>query len=298
MKKILKRIMIFVGGLIALILFVVAGLYLRAEARFNRTYAIQVESIAVASDADSLAVGRHWAEVHCQSCHGEDLGGGPFFEDPALGYVDAPNLTSGKGGIGNSYTDADWVRAIRHGLMPNGKSVFLMPSNDFYYANDQALAGMIAYMKTVPPVDRETRPRSLTSLAKVLFQLGVLGDLLRAETIPHNVRPPAPPEGVTAEYGEYLANAHGCKACHAGNLAGGQPPEPGAPFAHNLTPGGELIGWDEADFFTAMRDGRTPSGRQLSDAMPWKGLGNLTDDELRAIWLYLQAQPALPTNER
>ena len=131
----------------------------------------------------------------------------------------------------------------------------------------------------------------------MLFQLGVLGDLLRAETISHEVRPPAPPVGMTLEYGEYLVNSNGCKACHGDNLAGGQPPEPGAPFALNLTPGGELIGWDEADFFTAMREGRTPDGRQLSDAMPWKGLGNLTDDELRAIWLYLQAQPKLPTNE-
>lgn len=296
--KIWKWILRILGGLVAIVLLALTGLYVTAESRFNKTYEISAKPIPMSTSVESVAIGRHWAEVHCQSCHGEDLGGGPFFEDPALGYVDAPNLTSGKGGIGSTYTDADWVRAIRYGVMPNGKSVFLMPSNDFYHANDQALAGMIAYMKTLSPVDRETRPRSLTPLAKVLFQLGVLGDLLRAETIPHNARPPAPPEGVTVEYGEYLANAHGCKACHGSNLAGGQPPEPGAPFALNLTPGGELIGWDEANFFTAMRDGRTPDGRQLSDAMPWKGLGNLTDDELRAIWLYVQAQPALPTNER
>jgi len=295
--KIWKRILRLVGGLVMIILLVLTGLYVIAESRFNKTYEISAEPLTISNSAESLAIGRHWAEVHCQSCHGEDLGGGLFFEDPALGFVDAPNLTAGDGGIGSTYTDADWVRAIRHGVMPDGKSVFLMPSNDFYYANDQALAGMIAYMKTLPPVDREIRPRSLTPLGKVLFQLGVLGDLLRAETIPHDVRPPAPPEAVTVEYGEYLANAHGCKACHGSNLAGGQPPEPGAPFAHNLTPGGELIGWDEADFFTAMREGRTPDGRQLSDAMPWKGLGNLTDDELTAIWLYLQAQPKLPTNE-
>lgn len=296
--KILKWILRLLGGLVAIVLVALTGLYLTAESRFNKTYAISVTPLPVSTSVESVAIGRHWAEVHCQSCHGEDLGGGPFFADPALGYVDAPNLTAGKGGIGSTYTDADWILAIRHGVMPNGKSVFLMPSNDFYYANDEALAGMIAYMKTLPPVDRETRSRSLTPLGKVLFQLGMLGDLLRAETIPHDVRPPAPLEGVTVEYGEYLANAHGCKACHGGNLAGGQPPEPGAPFAPNLTLGGELIGWDEANFFTAMREGRTPSGRQLSDAMPWKGLGNLTDDELRAIWLYLQAQPKLPTNER
>jgi mono/diheme cytochrome c family protein len=295
--KIWKRLLLLLGGLVTIILFVLTGLYVIAESRFNKTYVISAKPITISTSAESVAIGRHWAEVHCQSCHGEDLGGGPFFEDPALGYVDAPNLTPGKGGIGNAYTDADWVHAIRHGVLPNGKSVFLMPSNDFYFANDQALAGMIAYMKTLPPIDRETRPRSLTPLAKVLFQLGVLGDLLRAETIPHTVRPPAPPEEVTVEYGEYLTNAHGCKACHGSNLAGGQPPEPGAPYAPNLTLGGELIGWDEDDFFTAMREGLTPGGRQLSPAMPWKGLGKLTDEDLKAIWLYLQAQPKLLSNK-
>jgi mono/diheme cytochrome c family protein len=277
--KIWKTILRILGSIVTLVLLVLIGFYLTAEFRFNKTYVISAEPITISASEESVAIGRHWSEVHCQSCHGEDLGGGPFFEDPALGYVDAPNLTAG------------------NGVMPNGKSVFIMPSNDFYYANDEALAGMIAYMKTLPPIDRETRPRSLTPLAKVLFQLGVLGDLLRAETIAHNLRPPSPLEGVTLEYGEYLTNAHGCKACHGSNLAGGQPPEPGAPFAPNLTPGSYLVGWDEADFFTVMREGRTPNERQLSEAMPWKGLGNLTDDELRAIWLYLQAQPKLPTNE-
>jgi mono/diheme cytochrome c family protein len=296
--KIWKRLLILLGGLVTIILLVLTGLYVIAESRFNKTYVISAELITISTSADSVAIGKHWAEVHCQSCHGQDLGGGPFFEDPALGYVDAPNLTPGKGGIGNTYTDADWVRAIRHGVLPNGTSVFLMPSNDFYHASDEDLAGMVAYMKTLPPVDRETRPRSLSPLAKVLFQLGVLGDLLRADTIPHDIRPTAHPAEVTVGYGEYLTNAHGCKACHGSNLAGGQPPEPGAPYAPNLTLGGELIGWDEEDFFIAMREGRTPGGKQLSPAMPWKGLGKLTDDELQAIWLYLQAQPKLPSNKQ
>jgi len=44
-----------------------------------------------------------------------------------------------------------------------------------------------------------------------------------------------------------------------------------------------------------MRTGVTPSGRQLSDFMPWRGAAKMTDDELKAMWLYLQAQPKLET---
>jgi hypothetical protein len=61
----------------------------------------------------------------------------------------------------------------------------------------------------------------------------------------------------------------------------------------NLTQGGELIGWTLDDFMTTMRTGVTPSGHQLDDEyMPWKTIFQyMTDEELEAIWLYLQSLP-------
>ncbi len=296
MKTVLKWIGIVLGGLVALVVLVVLGMMWNTDSRFNRKYAVQTEPIPLPSDEASLAVGEHWAEIHCRACHGPDLGGNTaFFNDPALGYVDAPNLTSGQGGFGATATDADWVRAVRHGIRQDGKSVFIMPSNDFYYLSDADLGGLIAYLKTVPPVDRETRPRNLKPMAKILYALGAFGNLLYAETIQHDARPASPVVGVTAEYGAYLANAHGCPSCHGPQLNGGQPSEPGALFAPNLTPGGELLGWTEADFIQTLRTGVTPGGHQLTDSMPWQGLGKLTDDELKAVWLYLQSLPKLST---
>jgi hypothetical protein len=60
-----------------------------------------------------------------------------------------------------------------------------------------------------------------------------------------------------------------------------------------LTPGGELSGWTEAMFFTLMRTGVTPTCRHLSEDMPWKAFSQMSDDELRAVWLYLLSLPAL-----
>jgi mono/diheme cytochrome c family protein len=288
MRKAIKWIGIIVGGLVGLILLALAVLYLSAEFRFNKTYDITPEPVTIPTDAASLAIGKHWAEIQCQGCHGEDLGGGPFFEDPALGYVDAPNLTAGKGGVGATYTDADWVRAIRHGVKTNGQSVFIMPSNDYYYYSDADLGGIIAYVKSVPPTDRETRPQSLAPFAKVLYSLGAFGNLLYAETIQHDVRPPAPPVGVTVDYGEYLANANGCPSCHGPQLNGAQPAEPGAPFAPNLTSGGSLSGWTEETFLAAMRT-------RQSEWMPFESLSKMTDNELHAVWLYLKSLPKLET---
>lgn len=75
----------------------------------------------------------------------------------------------------------------------------------------------------------------------------------------------------------------------------------GAPFGPpgqqvptpNLTRGGELAGWSEQDFFTTIRTGLTPKGHQLDKEMPWPYYGQMTDDELGALWLYLQSLPAL-----
>jgi hypothetical protein len=136
-------------------------------------------------------------------------------------------------------------------------------------------------------------------MAKVLYGLGAFGDLLYAEVIPHDTRPPAPPEGVTVEYGEYLVNANGCRSCHGKELSGGKSPDPDAPLGPNLTPGGALASWSEEEFLHTMRTGFTPDERQLDPAyMPWPYLGRMSDDEWSAIWLYLQSQPALSTTTK
>jgi hypothetical protein len=84
--------------------------------------------------------------------------------------------------------------------------------------------------------------------------------------------------------------------CHGTELNGRLISEGGPEkyLALNLTPGGEMKGWSEEDFITALRAGVTPSGHHLIKVMPWKYFGQMTDDELKAVWLYLQSLPALP----
>jgi len=297
MKRLFKWIGILVGGLASLLLLAALGMILSTNSRFNRQYEITVKPVVIPTDEASWGIGQHWSEMHCQVCHGADLSGGLVFEDPSLAIVEAPNLTAGQGGIGGDYTDEDWIRAIRHGVKQDGTSVFIMASNDFYFLSDRDLGSLVAYVKSVPPVDHQTRPIRMTALGKVLYALGAFGDLLYAEMIPHDApRPPSPQAGVTLEYGEYLVSAHGCRTCHGEQLNGSQPAEPGSSFAPNLTPSGEFAGWSESDFAQALRTGVTPSGRILNPAfMPWTGLGKMSDDELSAVWIYLRSQPGLET---
>ncbi len=77
----------------------------------------------------------------------------------------------------------------------------------------------------------------------------------------------------------------------------GVPPD--WPTAANLTPGGELANWSEKAFIDTLRNGFTPSGKQLDPQyMPWTTFGQMTDDELKAMWLYLQSLPAKETGKR
>lgn len=296
MQKILKRIGVVLGSLLGIILLAGVGLYFATNSRMNKTYEIVADDLNFPQDETSLAIGEHWVEIHCETCHAPDLGGGPFYEDAKFGYADAPNLTSGEGGIGKTYTNEDWVLALRHGVKKNGTSVFIMPSDSYYYLSDEDLSGIISYIKTVPPINREIRSRSLSPIAKILYALGAFGDLLFAETIQHEIRPESPKVGNTLAYGDYLLNINGCRSCHGNDLSGKKPSEPGAPLAPNLTPGGLLANWSEEDFFDTMRTGINPYNYELSDSMPWKGMANMTDDELRTIWQYLQSLPSLETS--
>jgi hypothetical protein len=99
----------------------------------------------------------------------------------------------------------------------------------------------------------------------------------------------------TVEYGKYLAETGGCTSCHTPSLAG---QKMGDVVSANLTPAGPLKSWTEADFFTAIRTGTRPDGTKLLEAMPWKEMTTLTDDELRAMWLYIRSVPPVESKTK
>ena len=296
MKKVFKWIGIVLGSLVGLILLAGAVLFFIGNARLNKTYDIPPSSLVLPTDAASIEYGKHRAETLCQGCHGADLSGvNDWFNAAPIGRIDSLNLTAGNGGIGGEFTTEDFVRAIRHGIDQNGKPIFMVAVPSTAHLSDQDLGSIIAYIKTVPPVDHKTNGRHFTPLAKIMLAAGMLGKL-PAETVSHDVHVTAPERGVTVEYGEYLVNINDCHACHGPDLNGGPFPDPTiTKIAPNLTPGGELGSWTEAEFIDTLRTGKTPSGHGLDpDFMPWKDYGQFYDDELKAIYKYLQTLPKLP----
>jgi cytochrome c553 len=290
MKRLLKWIGVSVAtlvgaGLVAAgVMIFLGGRKLSAE----RTLPPELrEAVAIPTDPAAIERGAHLARTRCVFCHGEDLAGKKFIDDESFMVLNAPNLTRGAGGVAANYADdAAWAQALRHGLDPKGRALIIMPSEVFYFLSDEDLGALVAYLKTLPPVDRSWPAARPSPLAKALVGAGILEGAVPFLAMDHHApRPAAPPAGATAEYGEYISRSFGCKSCHGADLSGQMAPGPHPVLAPNLTQGGALKAWDEELFLRNVRE------RESKD-MPWSMIRAMHEDEQRALWRYLAAQPA------
>ena len=271
MKRAIKWVGIALASVAGITVLAIVAVYVSTERGISKVYAFNDPPLSVPTDVAAIAKGQHFVQAigKCAVCHGDNFAGKVLFDDNIMGRLYSANLTRGKGGIGGSFRDTDYVRAIRHGVGTNGRPLLFMPVDAFYYVNDEDLANTIAYLKTIPAVDAVSARQASGPVARALY-LGTGFPLVPAERAPqHGPRPPVVAPGATVEYGEYLANTGGCRTCHLKDLSGGVPTQKNV-LSANLTPKG--IGkWTEADFRKALRDGIRPDGRILSVAMPCPG---------------------------
>jgi mono/diheme cytochrome c family protein len=188
--------------------------------------------------------------------------------------------------------DADFDRAIRHGVAPDGTRLFFMPSQAYSALSDADLRDVVAYLRTLPAVDRSTPPREFGFGGRMLAVTHNLP--AGADRIDHStVHPASEPPSAGAAYGKYLARISGCYQCHGPDLGGGHFEGPSdVPRAPNISP--SAIGsWSLAQFGAALRDGRDPSGRKLNPFMPWHAYAGLNDDEVAALYAFLKTVPPI-----
>jgi mono/diheme cytochrome c family protein len=300
MQRFLKFLAVGAGGLLVLLGAGVAGLYAWSNGELTQTVADPTHAFAAPTDSASIARGEHVTKAlaKCADCHGEDFGGRTMIDDPAIGRISGANLTTGRGGVMAAMSDADLERAIRHGVAKDGRRLILMPSHEYQLMSDEDVGVIIAYLRTVAPVDRELPPTRVGPLARALYAAGKM-PLFPADAVTHRaevVRAVTPDS--TVEYGRYLATG-GCSGCHAANFSGGPiggaPPD--WPQASNLTPTG-LAGYDYDAFVTALTTGTRPDGTTLHPVMPVGATKLMTPVEMTAIWKYLQTVPAAETGTR
>ncbi len=244
-----------------------------------------VPAARAADSPPDIARGEHIASAmaHCMECHGADLGGGgrAFPVGRGGANVVPSNLTAGVGGVGGTYSDADYVRAIRLGVRPDGTHLAIMPTSDYAFFTDADIKSLIAYIRSKPPVDRNIARVAVDAPPSAVASASALSS---GGSLPSAPKPlaSAPSDAV------YLAEVGGCLRCHGADLHG----HVGRNFFAPDISHGALGAWSAADFSATMRTGRTPEGHVLAEPMPWRSIGRLTDAELGALYQLLEAAPA------
>jgi mono/diheme cytochrome c family protein len=230
--------------------------------------------------------------------------GGRRYDGP-FGTVYATNITPDRQtGIG-SWTDDQIIAAIRLGRRPNGER--LLPVHPYTVFNGMAesdLKHLVAFLRTVPPVNKQNQPKRITvPLFESVFLPAWLAAFSPRETPPAS----APTSGVPR--GEYLVRAVShCGECHTprtrthavdnSRFLAGNPNGPENSEAPNLTPDPQTgLTWSVAEIAEYLGTGNKPDGdvagslmRQVIDGTA-AGYKDLTQADRTAIAQYLKSIP-------
>ncbi len=271
------------------------------DASIAHVYEVPLPVVQRSTEPAVLARGEHLARSlgGCFACHGADLGGEGGEMGPVAS-VPRPNITSGKGGTGSTYSDAELARLIKHGLRRDGTSVRFMNSHEISWWPDEDVAALISYLRTVPSVDRASGVVEIKPLGKVLDRLDkVVLDVARRIDHVHLADAPAPAPAPTVQYGAYVGKL--CTGCHGEQYSGGRiagtPPEIPTPL--NLTPDATgLKEWSYADFEKLMKEGIRKNGNKVNPFMPIDVTRNYNETELKGLWAYLQSLPPVAFGHR
>jgi cytochrome c553 len=297
---------VILGGLLTLIPTAVLVLALVGFYKLNQRHDNPVANVQVAGTAAQIARGEQLAHT-CASCHTPvdqlPLSGSNFaakFGLPPLGTLYAPNLTP-TGDITN-WTDGEVIRAIREGIHKNGRSLLIMPADNFRNLSDDDVQAIVAYLRSQPAAGGPTPANQFNLLGAVFMNLS---DFRTAQKPVGSVTALQPG---TAAYGKYMVDVIGCRSCHGDQLQGrvetGQPGPPAGPNLTKIVPQ-----WTEEQFMTFFNTGQLPSGGTVpiltlpsgfsEPRMPWPMVrAATTDKELKDIYAYLHSLPPVDSPTR
>jgi len=307
--KVVKLLLKILGVIVLLLVLAVAGFYIYINATWDKSYADSPRpEIKASTDSAVIARGDYIVHAlsHCSICHqgvpsgktekwlmenrkngvDTDMAGGHEWEIPMFGRFVAANLTSDKEtGIGGN-SDGNIARVIRNGVKRDGHMGAFMSMVVGSMA-DEDLIAVIAYLRTLRPVNNATTPEAP----------GFLGKWVLKNMKPKNEAPMkwVPEGGISVERGQYLANGPAaCYTCHSAadpmkgfaisgpRFQGEAHAEPDMVDAAyeivtpNLTPDaetGHVTQWSEENFVARFKQGPLYKGSK----MPWENFALMTE---------------------
>ncbi len=311
MKKFLK----IVGILIVIILLGVTGILLYVSYALPNVGA--APDLTIEATPERLARGKYLATsvAACLECHSKRdfskfagpintarLGEGGELFGTEIGFPGnyySRNITPT--GVGD-WTDGELFRAITSGVSKDGHALFsIMPYPHYGKMDKEDIYSIIAFLRTIDPLENDP-PKSVSN-----FPMNFIINTLPKK--PEFVTKPEETDQI--KYGEYLTNAAVCMDCHTQQnqgqynmemyMAGGfEFPMPGGSKVRsaNLTPDKKTgIGnWTSDQFVARFKiyadSAYVPTSvnpGEFNSMMPWNYYSQIKEEDLRAIFAYLQS---------
>lgn len=283
------------AGLLTLVFAAVAFMGAKGSAATYAPGAAAAPNLKVTGTPEQIARGGYLVSLSCVGCHGAVGSDGNPTEKPPLtggwniaaaegfGFMGAmvtENLTPG--GKLAGYSDGELFRVMRHSISKEGHKLGFMDFLPYKELSDADTQALIAYMRSLPPA------KSATATGDRLNFIGavVMGSGMFPPSVPGAASVKAPPAGITAEYGKYVATFGECRGCHGPDVTGVAASGFG-PAVPNPRP--SVGTWTLAQFIQTLRTGVRPSGAPFTERMPWQSASKMTDDDLAALYAYLKA---------
>ena len=311
----MKKIFRYLGIFLLFVAVAVAGLI--AYVKIQLPDVGEAPALQVDRTAERIEHGRYLANAVtvCMDCHstrdwskfsgpiipGTDGKGGERF-DQSMGFPGiyfSRNITPA--GI-QRYSDGELYRLITMGVTKEGRAIFpVMPYTYYSRMDDEDIYSIIAYLRTLKPIENAVAD------SKSDFPMNIL-----LNTIPQKNSPsPRPSKDNEVAYGGYITNAAACKECHTkvdkGQIipelafSGGREfnfPDGSVLRSSNITPHKETgIGkWTKQNFIQRFKIHVDSSyvipvvnPGEFNTIMPWTMYANMTEEDLGAIYTYLQS---------
>jgi len=275
-----------------------------------------VPELSIERTAERQARGAYLANnvYACMSCHSDrnsslyaqpviesTLGKGGYVWDEKHGIpgkVYAPNLTPYHLG---EWTDGELFHAITAGISRDGRALFpLMPYHMYGGADREEIMDIIVYLRSLEPIAYDVPATELN------FPMNWITKMIPQEP-QFTLRPDA---SDPVALGKYLVNVASCYDCHTPMVKGrydhSRPMAGGNEYllidgskvrSANISPhkGSGIGGWSEEMFvkrFKMYADSSfvpaEVSPGDFNTEMPWNEYARMSEEEIRAIWAYLQ----------
>lgn len=286
----------------ASLLLLSSSVFAASDAPADESLAMQLTNPAV------IEQGKYLARVgDCVSCHtaadAQAFAGGHALRT-SFGTIYAPNITpDAETGIGDWAFDDFW-QALHNGIGPDGKPLYPAFSyTSFTLTKREDAVALFAYLKSLPPIRKENKAAQM----RFPYNLRSLLHVWRALYFTAGEYQPDTEKSEQWNRGAYLVKGLGhCNECHttrnalgamnsSNELSGGAMQVQGW-YAPNLSTqkGGGLDGWTNDDIIQLLRTGLSDKGGvfgPMADVVH-NSTQYMTDDDLQAVAVYLQALPA------